>query len=141
MRLLFTCVALAMLPFIHGCAALAIGGVAAGSYMVGEDRRPVKVMTVASTPSCFSCAAAVPDPRATPPATSRATVLCPATLPIPDIILPASHRSARSTAWRARLSGFVLPARGEINRRRPATPSRVVFELLSCSERHDSPAA
>jgi len=45
MRLLFTFVALAMLPFIHGCAALAIGGVAAGSYMVGEDRRPVNVMT------------------------------------------------------------------------------------------------
>jgi osmotically-inducible protein OsmY len=46
MRLFFALTVLAMLPFIHGCAALAIGGAAAaGGYMVGEDRRPVNVMT------------------------------------------------------------------------------------------------
>jgi osmotically-inducible protein OsmY len=45
MRLFFTVIALATVPFIHGCAALAIGGAAAaGGYLVGEDRRPVNIM-------------------------------------------------------------------------------------------------
>lgn len=46
MRLFLTVVALASLPFIHGCAAIALGGAAAaGGYLVGEDRRPVNIMT------------------------------------------------------------------------------------------------
>jgi osmotically-inducible protein OsmY len=45
MRLLIAAVTLAMLPLIHGCAAVALGGAAAaGGYLVGEDRRPANVM-------------------------------------------------------------------------------------------------
>jgi osmotically-inducible protein OsmY len=37
--------ALAVSPFLHGCAAVALGGAAAaGGYLVGEDRRPANVM-------------------------------------------------------------------------------------------------
>ena len=37
---------LAVIPFMHGCALIAVGGAAAaGGYLVGEDRRPVNVMT------------------------------------------------------------------------------------------------
>jgi osmotically-inducible protein OsmY len=46
MRYVVTLLVLASLPLIHGCAAIAVGGAAAaGGYMVGEDRRPVGVMT------------------------------------------------------------------------------------------------
>jgi|SRR4051794_17388319 osmotically-inducible protein OsmY len=46
MRFFLTVAMLATLPFLHGCAAIALGGAAAaGGYMVGEDRRPVNVMT------------------------------------------------------------------------------------------------
>src|ERR687891_249197 len=38
--------ALALLPLLHGCAAVALGGAAAaGGYLVGEDRRAVNIMT------------------------------------------------------------------------------------------------
>jgi osmotically-inducible protein OsmY len=36
---------LASLPFIHGCAAIAVGGAAAGGVMVAQDRRTVGTMT------------------------------------------------------------------------------------------------
>jgi osmotically-inducible protein OsmY len=36
---------LALIPLMHGCAVVALGGAAAGGYLVGEDRRPVNVMT------------------------------------------------------------------------------------------------
>jgi osmotically-inducible protein OsmY len=40
MRVLITVLALAALPLLHGCAAVALGGAAAaGGYMLGEDRR------------------------------------------------------------------------------------------------------
>ena len=46
MRLFLIVAALAALPLLHGCAAVVVGGAAAaGGYMVGEDRRPVNVMT------------------------------------------------------------------------------------------------
>ena len=46
MRYLLTVLTLLSLPLLHGCAAVALGGAAAaGGYMVGEDRRPVPVMT------------------------------------------------------------------------------------------------
>src|SRR3712207_1643690 len=46
MRVFLTLAALAMLPLLQGCAALAIGGAAAaGGYLVGEDRRPVNILT------------------------------------------------------------------------------------------------
>ena len=44
MRLLILLVALAAVPTLQGCVALALGGAAAGGYMVGEDRRPAAVM-------------------------------------------------------------------------------------------------
>lgn len=45
MRSFLTLLALASLPFLHGCAALALGGAAAaGGYMVGEDRRSANLM-------------------------------------------------------------------------------------------------
>lgn len=45
MRLAITVLALAILPLMHGCAVLAVGGAAAaGGYLVGEDRRPAQVM-------------------------------------------------------------------------------------------------
>ena len=45
MRLFITVVALASLPFLHGCAAVALGGAAAaGGYLVGEDRRAANIM-------------------------------------------------------------------------------------------------
>ena len=45
MRTLILIVALSALPFLHGCAAVALGAAAGGGYMVGEDRRPAAVMT------------------------------------------------------------------------------------------------
>ena len=46
MRLVLAVLGLAVLPFLHGCAAVALGGAAAaGGYLVGEDRRPAAVMT------------------------------------------------------------------------------------------------
>ena len=44
MRQLFALIALASLPFLHGCAAVALGGAAAGGYLVGEDRRQAATM-------------------------------------------------------------------------------------------------
>jgi osmotically-inducible protein OsmY len=45
MRLLIAAVAVAMLPLMNGCAAVALGGAAAaGGYLVGEDRRAANVM-------------------------------------------------------------------------------------------------
>lgn len=45
MRQLLTLLALASLPFLHGCAAVALGGAAAaGGYLIGEDRRPASIM-------------------------------------------------------------------------------------------------
>lgn len=44
MRYLTTLVLLASLAFLHGCAAVAIGGAAAGGYMLGEERRPSSVL-------------------------------------------------------------------------------------------------
>jgi osmotically-inducible protein OsmY len=35
---------LAALPFLHGCAAVALGAAAGGGYLVGEDRRPGNTM-------------------------------------------------------------------------------------------------
>ncbi|MGZ5092504.1 MAG: BON domain-containing protein [Burkholderiales bacterium] len=45
MRYVLTLVIFALLPFVHGCALVALGGAAAGGYVVGEDRRPVNIMT------------------------------------------------------------------------------------------------
>ncbi|HYC47503.1 MAG TPA: BON domain-containing protein [Burkholderiales bacterium] len=45
MRLLITAAVLCSLPLIHGCAAVAIGGAAAGGYMVGEERRTAGTLT------------------------------------------------------------------------------------------------
>lgn len=45
MRLFITLLMLVSLPLIHGCAAVAIGGAAAGGYMLGEDRRTVGTIT------------------------------------------------------------------------------------------------
>ena len=46
MRLLIAALAMASLPLLNGCAAVALGGAAAaGGYLVGEDRRPAAVMT------------------------------------------------------------------------------------------------
>jgi osmotically-inducible protein OsmY len=39
MRQLTTVLALCSLPFIHGCAAVLVGGAAAGGYAAGEDAR------------------------------------------------------------------------------------------------------
>jgi osmotically-inducible protein OsmY len=45
MRYILTVTLLAVLPLVHGCAAIALGGAAAaGGYLVGEDRRPVNIM-------------------------------------------------------------------------------------------------
>ena len=46
MRYVLTLAILALLPLVHGCALVAVGGAAAaGGYLVGEDRRPVNIMT------------------------------------------------------------------------------------------------
>ena len=46
MRLILAISAVALLPLLNGCAAVAIGGAAAaGGYLVGEDRRPAATMT------------------------------------------------------------------------------------------------
>jgi osmotically-inducible protein OsmY len=46
MRLFALIAALASLALLQGCAAVALGGAAAGAgYLVGEDRRPVNIMT------------------------------------------------------------------------------------------------
>ena len=46
MRLFITCLAVALIPLLNGCAAVALGGAAAaGGYLVGEDRRATAVMT------------------------------------------------------------------------------------------------
>jgi osmotically-inducible protein OsmY len=45
MRNLIALIVLASLPLLQGCVAAAIGGAAAGGYMLGEDRRPVSAMT------------------------------------------------------------------------------------------------
>lgn len=45
MRLLITVATLALLPLMHGCAAVLLGGAAAtGGYLVGEDRRAANIM-------------------------------------------------------------------------------------------------
>ncbi len=44
MRQLVTILALASLPFLHGCVAALVGGAAAGGYMVGEERRQATVL-------------------------------------------------------------------------------------------------
>jgi len=44
-RILLSLLTLAALPLIHGCAAVAIGGAAAGGVMVAQDRRTVGTMT------------------------------------------------------------------------------------------------
>ena len=44
-RILLSLLMLASLPFIHGCAALVVGGAAAGGVMVAQDRRTVGTMT------------------------------------------------------------------------------------------------
>jgi osmotically-inducible protein OsmY len=44
-RILVSLLVLAALPLLHGCAAVAIGGVAAGGVMVAQDRRTVGTMT------------------------------------------------------------------------------------------------
>ena len=45
MRLLIAALAIALVPILNGCVAAAIGGAAAGGYLVGEDRRAAPVMT------------------------------------------------------------------------------------------------
>ena len=45
MRYLIALLALASLPLLQGCVAAAVGGAAAGGYLVGEDRRTVATMT------------------------------------------------------------------------------------------------
>jgi osmotically-inducible protein OsmY len=45
MRLLIAALAIALVPVLNGCVAAAIGGAAAGGYLVGEDRRTTPVMT------------------------------------------------------------------------------------------------
>ena len=44
MRKLFTVCVLASLPVLYGCVAAAIGGAAAGGYLIGEDRRTSSIM-------------------------------------------------------------------------------------------------
>ncbi|HEV7394547.1 MAG TPA: BON domain-containing protein [Burkholderiales bacterium] len=45
MRYVLTLAVFAVLPFVHGCALVAVGGAAAaGGYLVGEDRRPVNII-------------------------------------------------------------------------------------------------
>lgn len=45
MRKLLTLTCIALLPFVSGCAAVAIGGAAATGIMVAEDRRTVGTIT------------------------------------------------------------------------------------------------
>ena len=46
MRHITVALLVASVVFLHGCAAVMLGGAAAGAgYIVGEDRRPVNVMT------------------------------------------------------------------------------------------------
>ena len=46
MRFIIAISAVALLPLLNGCAAVALGGAAAaGGYLVGEDRRSAAVMT------------------------------------------------------------------------------------------------
>ena len=45
MRYVITLLALASLPFLQGCAVVAVGGAAASGYLVGEDRRTAAVMS------------------------------------------------------------------------------------------------
>ena len=45
MRYVITIIALVSLPFLHGCAVVAVGAAAGGGYVVGEDPRPVAVMS------------------------------------------------------------------------------------------------
>jgi len=44
MRYLLGVIAVAALPLLNGCAAVAVGGAAAGGYLVGEDRRAAQTM-------------------------------------------------------------------------------------------------
>lgn len=44
MRYFITVLALASLPFLHGCAVVAVGAAAGSGYVVGEDRRTATVM-------------------------------------------------------------------------------------------------
>jgi osmotically-inducible protein OsmY len=44
MRRLIASLALVSLPFLHGCAAVAVGAAAGGGYVLGEDRRTASVM-------------------------------------------------------------------------------------------------
>ncbi|MGZ8156680.1 MAG: BON domain-containing protein [Burkholderiales bacterium] len=44
MRHFLSLLLLAVLPLLHGCAAVAIGGAAAGGYMLGEERRSASVL-------------------------------------------------------------------------------------------------
>ena len=43
-RSFVTLLCVALLPFIHGCAAVAVGGAAAGGYVIGEERRAGAVL-------------------------------------------------------------------------------------------------
>jgi osmotically-inducible protein OsmY len=45
MRYVITIIALVSIPFLHGCAVVAVGAAAGGGYVVGEDPRPVAVMS------------------------------------------------------------------------------------------------
>ena len=45
MRLLIAALTIALVPILNGCVVAALGGAAAGGYLVGEDRRPAAVMT------------------------------------------------------------------------------------------------
>lgn len=44
MRRLIALTALLLLPFLNGCAVVALGGAAAGGYLIGEDRRTASIM-------------------------------------------------------------------------------------------------
>ena len=44
MRQLITVLALALVPVLYGCVAAAVGGAAAGGYLIGEDRRTGSVL-------------------------------------------------------------------------------------------------
>ena len=44
-RALIPLLMLASLPFMHGCAAVAVGGAAAGGVMIAQDRRTVGTLT------------------------------------------------------------------------------------------------
>ena len=45
MRKILALIALASLPFIHGCGLFVVGAAAGSGYLLGEDRRPVGTMS------------------------------------------------------------------------------------------------